>query len=136
MTSLGATNNGAPVELYTCNGSANQDWVDIGTNKLVIENLGDDKCLNDSGGATGNYVPQTMWSCSGGTNETYNTAASGPPGLIDIIFAPGGNFSACGGHPCVLSSLGNAANYAPVELYTQVANDSNQEWGWPDYVNG
>lgn len=135
ITSLGATSNGSPAELYTCNGSANQDWraIDkIGNTAVVLKNIGDGLCLNNSNGVTENYNPQTMWRCNGGANELYAIYnGSENSGLVG--FVPTDNDESCNGtdDACAISSLGNAANYARIELYT-LKPDNNQLWGFPD----
>ncbi|MEV1178038.1 ricin-type beta-trefoil lectin domain protein [Nonomuraea sp. NPDC049784] len=63
----GSAADGAPVQLYTCNGSAAQQWTRPGDGTLRA--LG--KCLDvvDRGTADGSKLQ--LWSCTGGANQQW-----------------------------------------------------------------
>ncbi|GAA1012928.1 glucosylceramidase [Acrocarpospora pleiomorpha] len=64
--------DGAPVQLYTCNGTAAQQWTRPGDGTLRA--LG--KCLDLVSHGTANGTQAQLWSCTGAPNQqwTYTTA--------------------------------------------------------------
>jgi 1-phosphatidylinositol phosphodiesterase len=61
---------GAAVDLYSCNGTAAQQWT-VNTDATVrINGL----CLDVTGGGTGSGTPVEVWTCNGGANQQWAVA--------------------------------------------------------------
>ncbi|MFF3849413.1 ricin-type beta-trefoil lectin domain protein [Streptomyces sp. NPDC002328] len=67
--------NGTPVQIYTCNKSAAQDWQIKGGSTLY--NVKADKCLDVSSNASANGTKIQLWTCNYSPAQTweYNTRA-------------------------------------------------------------
>jgi alpha-galactosidase len=61
------------MELYTCNGGANQKWTHLANGEYMLASNG--LCLNDPGYATANGTQLIIWTCVDTANERW----SGPP---------------------------------------------------------
>jgi Ricin-type beta-trefoil lectin domain len=126
ITSLGNATNGAPLELWACNGSANQSWqVTTVSGNLVFRNNATGTCINDTDGVLSDGEQMTLWQCLEGPNEQFDPIDQG--------------YAGTGGSPSILSvagtdwnltSGGDSSNGAPVELWT-MNNSNNQVWNWP-----
>src|SRR5258706_10253184 len=57
--------DGVVVQLWGCNGGANQRWTTTGAGELQVTIAGVTKCLDASGGGTANGTRLIMWSCHG-----------------------------------------------------------------------
>ncbi|MGM1064920.1 PQQ-dependent sugar dehydrogenase [Saccharothrix sp. Mg75] len=66
----GSTADGAKVQLWTCNGGANQRWTVNGTTLRAL-----DKCLDAAGTADGSLV--RLWTCNGGAAQNWAAGANG-----------------------------------------------------------
>ncbi|WP_199443504.1 PQQ-dependent sugar dehydrogenase [Umezawaea beigongshangensis] len=66
----GGSADGAKVQLWTCNGGANQRWTVAGSTLRVL-----DKCLDASGTADGSAV--RLWACHGGAGQNWAAGANG-----------------------------------------------------------
>ncbi|HEX3791650.1 MAG TPA: ricin-type beta-trefoil lectin domain protein [Pseudonocardiaceae bacterium] len=64
--------DGTPVQLYTCNGTAAQQWT-VGTDG-TLQSLG--KCMDVTGGGTANGTLVQLWTCAGNANQQW-TASNG-----------------------------------------------------------
>ena len=85
---------GVQVQLYACNGGANQQWTEIPfcfgsstycNNVAMIQNKNSGLCLNVSGGRTANFTPAIQWACDPtASNEVFKVMPSvyGPPNWI------------------------------------------------------
>jgi hypothetical protein len=62
-----STNNGAAVQLSTCNGGAGQNWTTGTSGSLVSSG----KCLDANGGSTADGTQLIIWTCHGGTNQRW-----------------------------------------------------------------
>jgi hypothetical protein len=60
--------NGTLIDLWTCNGGANQQW-EIENGTLV--NPASGKCLDDPAGNTTEGTQLDLWTCNGGTNQQW-----------------------------------------------------------------
>jgi hypothetical protein len=60
------TTNGTPVQLYTCNGAASQNWTHTGT---TFQALG--KCLDVKKGSTKNHANVQLWHCNGSGGQDW-----------------------------------------------------------------
>jgi hypothetical protein len=65
-----ATAAGTRVEIWTCNGGANQQWR-INSDGTVV-GVESGLCLDVSGGATGNGSVIDIAACSGGSNQKWS----------------------------------------------------------------
>lgn len=99
---------GADLEMYSCNGDANQTWSLVNVSGgQSIANSGDGLCVSDDGNLS-NYAQLTMQDCNGNANQTFGPDLSGGVAEFPTI-GPNGEF-------CI-SSLGNTNNNAPVQLH-------------------
>ncbi|QIY74633.1 RICIN domain-containing protein [Streptomyces sp. RLB1-33] len=72
--------NGTPVQLYTCNGSAAQEWKVYGDDRgLHLQNVNSLKCLDVSNNNPANGTKIQIWTCSGSPAQTweFNLRATG-----------------------------------------------------------
>ena len=128
MSSGGTHTGGADARLYTCNGSANQTWVNAVRNSggSLFKNLGDGWCLNNYRGRAANYNPQTLWPCDASSwmQAYYVYSSRVAPGYynIETVNASGNITGYC------LSSLGNRNNGAIVEEFACNNTYPNQAW--------
>ncbi|WP_033443064.1 PQQ-dependent sugar dehydrogenase [Saccharothrix sp. NRRL B-16314] len=66
----GSSADGAKVQLWTCNGGANQRWTMSGTTLRAL-----DKCMEAAGTADGSLV--RLWTCNGGGGQNWAAGANG-----------------------------------------------------------
>jgi hypothetical protein len=64
----GTDADGTPVQLYTCNDTASQQWV-YDTSARTLKSFG--KCLTASGGGTGNGTKLELRGCDGGADQQW-----------------------------------------------------------------
>ncbi|MCX4571873.1 RICIN domain-containing protein [Streptomyces sp. NBC_01571] len=72
--------NGTPVQLYTCNGSAAQEWKVYGDDRgLHLQNVNSQKCLDVSNNNPANGTKIQIWTCVGSPAQTweFNLRAAG-----------------------------------------------------------
>jgi hypothetical protein len=67
-----STTNGTQLEIWTCNGGANQQFTATG-GTLRTEG----KCLDAPGGATANGTIVELWTCNGGANQQFSYQSDG-----------------------------------------------------------
>lgn len=75
----GAKTNGSPVQIYTCNGKAQQQWEVYGDDKgLHLRNVNSLKCLDVSGTSAENGTKIQIWTCDSSPAQTweYNLRAA------------------------------------------------------------
>ncbi|MFD8600452.1 ricin-type beta-trefoil lectin domain protein [Kitasatospora sp. NPDC059646] len=65
-----ATTPGSPVDLWTCNGGANQQWTPQADGTLVGVQSG--LCLDDPAASTTDGTRLVVWTCNGGANQRWN----------------------------------------------------------------
>jgi alpha-galactosidase len=105
---------GTKVEIWDCNGGANQQWTPTAAGEL--RTYGGTQCLDANGAASGS--PVTLWTCNGGANQQWRL---NPDGTITgvqsglCLDVTGGNNDA------------GRANGALLELWT-CNGGSNQDW--------
>jgi hypothetical protein len=63
------TSPGTMVQLWTCNGQANQQW-QVNANGTVT-GVQSGLCLDVSGAATGNGARVQLWTCNGQSNQQW-----------------------------------------------------------------
>ncbi|MFC4133604.1 non-reducing end alpha-L-arabinofuranosidase family hydrolase [Hamadaea flava] len=66
--------NGTRVQLYDCNGQANQKWTYTASKQLTVYG---NKCLDANGAATANGTAIIIWDCNGGSNQQWNVNSNG-----------------------------------------------------------
>jgi hypothetical protein len=69
-----STANGAAVELWDCNGGANQQWTKAANGALQVYGS---KCLDVPNHATTAGTQVAIWDCNGGTNQQWTVNADG-----------------------------------------------------------
>jgi hypothetical protein len=67
------TADGTKIQLYTCNGTAAQQWTV--TPNSTVKSLG--KCLDVAGGATANGTKAQLWTCNGTGAQNWAAQADG-----------------------------------------------------------
>ncbi|WP_239158311.1 ricin-type beta-trefoil lectin domain protein [Streptomyces sp. SID13726] len=76
----GKKDNGTPVQIYTCNGSAGQKW-QISGDRLVNPNSG--KCLTVKGGASANGTAVQISTCGTGASQKWEYGTHGTSRLYN-----------------------------------------------------
>jgi hypothetical protein len=71
---FGGQANRTRVELFDCNGGANQAWTATATRELRVYGT---KCLDVDGGGTADGTPVTIFDCTGGANQQWTVNADG-----------------------------------------------------------
>jgi endo-1,4-beta-xylanase len=66
--------DGTRVQLWDCNGQANQSWTYTSSKQLQVYGS---KCLDASGQGTTNGTAVIIWSCSGQANQQWNVNSNG-----------------------------------------------------------
>jgi hypothetical protein len=69
-----STTNGTQMQLFDCNGNANQRWTATASRQLTVFG---NKCLDASGQGTTNGTPVIIWDCNGQANQQWNINANG-----------------------------------------------------------
>jgi hypothetical protein len=69
-----STANGAAVQLWDCNGGANQRWTTTSAKQLTVYG---NKCLDAYGAGTSPGTTVVIWDCHGGTNQQWTVNADG-----------------------------------------------------------
>lgn len=105
-----STTNGTQLEIYTCNGGANQSIVTSGST-LQVEG----KCIDASNNQTANGTVVDIYACNGGANQNWTYSASSGT----IVGAQSGK--------CITVQGASTANLAKLILYT-CNGGANQKW--------
>jgi hypothetical protein len=106
----GATADGSTADIFTCNGTASQNWT-LGAGGTIVGGLSG-KCLTVSGGSTANFAGVSISTCTGAADQQW-TVHNGST----IVGVPSGK---------CLSVLGaSTANGATTDIYT--CNGSGSE---------
>jgi len=103
--------NGAQVELWDCNGGANQQWTTTSANELRVYGS---SCLDAANQGTTNGTKVDIYSCSGGANQKWTLNADG------TITNPQSGL-------CLDATGAGTANGTALELWT-CNGGSNQQW--------
>ncbi|WP_198168018.1 ricin-type beta-trefoil lectin domain protein [Herbidospora yilanensis] len=105
-----STANGAAVQLYTCNGTAAQQWTRPGDG--TIRAFG--KCLDVTGQSTANGAQLQLWTCGGTANQQW-TYTSGR----DLVNPVSGK--------CVDATGNSSADGTRLQIWT-CTGAANQKW--------
>ncbi|MEU7280599.1 RICIN domain-containing protein [Streptomyces sp. NPDC045431] len=101
----GASANGTPVQIYTCNGSAGQKWLlEGGGQHQRLRGLGSQKCLEVAGGKTDNGAKIQIATCNESPAQTWEY------------------------NPRAKTALKNAATGKCVDLHTY--DNGRDAWQW------
>ncbi|GAB4000585.1 RICIN domain-containing protein [Glycomyces albus] len=72
-----STENGTQVNIWDCNGGANQRWTHTAAGELTVYSGGSTKCLDAEGAGTADGTAVIIWDCHGGTNQQWNLNGDG-----------------------------------------------------------
>jgi hypothetical protein len=106
-----ATANGTLLDIWDCNGGANQQWTYLSNGELQVYGS---KCLDVPGHATSAGTRVEIWDCNGGANQQWNLNSDGT-----VVGRESGL--------CLDVSGGGTANGTAVEIWT-CNGQSNQKW--------
>ncbi|MFH8386790.1 ricin-type beta-trefoil lectin domain protein [Kitasatospora sp. NPDC018058] len=107
-----AGTSGAAVQLWACDGSAEQLWTR--TNGTLTHN---GKCLDVTGGGTANGTPVELWDCNGGANQQWAPQ-------------PDGSLKSAQSGRCLDDPAGATADGTPLEIW-DCNGGANQRWTLP-----
>jgi hypothetical protein len=108
------TTAGTQVQIWDCNGGANQRWTRTASGELTVYSGGERRCLDAYNSGTANGTAAVIWTCNGGANQRWNLNGNGT-----ITSAQSGL--------CLDVSAYSTANGAKVHLWT-CHGGSNQQW--------
>ena len=108
------TSGGTQVDIWDCNGGANQAWTHTSSNQLQLSVGGQSFCLDANGRGTSAGTKAIIWSCNGQSNQQWNLNSNGT-----ITGVQSGL--------CLDVSGAGTANGSLVELWT-CNGGSNQQW--------
>nr|WP_240204448.1 ricin-type beta-trefoil lectin domain protein [Streptomyces actuosus] len=78
-------NNGTPVQIHTCNGTAAQKWVVYGDDSgLHVRSVGTQKCLDVRGNNAANGTKIEIWSCKNNPPQTWKFSLNGTTSLKNV----------------------------------------------------
>ncbi|MGW7587016.1 ricin-type beta-trefoil lectin domain protein [Kitasatospora sp. NPDC054768] len=104
--------SGAAVQLWACDGSAQQVWTR--SNGTLTHN---GKCLDVTGGATVNGSPVELWDCTGGANQQWTPQ-------------PDGTLKSTQSGRCLDDPAAATADGTPLEIW-DCNGGANQRWTLP-----
>jgi ricin-type beta-trefoil lectin protein/putative Ig domain-containing protein len=97
------TTNGSKIQLWSCNGGANEEWA-IAGQYGELYNPVSGKCLEDPGSSTKNGTQLDIWTCNLGNNQNWLLPASPFDSAISSM--------------CINDAGNSAANGAKIISYT------------------
>nr|WP_251512525.1 ricin-type beta-trefoil lectin domain protein [Actinacidiphila bryophytorum] len=105
---------GTQVQIYDCNGQANQSWTRTSSGQLTVVSGGAQLCLDAYNNQTTAGTKVETWSCNGGANQQWSVNSNGT-----VTSTQSGL--------CLDVTGASTANGALVELWT-CNGGSNQQW--------
>ncbi|MEU4744958.1 arabinofuranosidase catalytic domain-containing protein [Actinosynnema sp. NPDC023658] len=108
------TTPGAQLQIWDCNGGANQLWTRTGAGALTVYSGSNLRCADASGQGTSNGTPVVIWNCNSQSNQQWRFNADGT-----ITSAQSGL--------CLDVAGSGTANATKVQLWT-CTGASNQRW--------
>ena len=108
------TTSGTQVQIYDCNGQANQSFTHDSTGELSVTDGGTTDCLDANNKGTSNGTKVIIWPCNGQTNQQWTVNSNGT-----ITGVQSGL--------CLDVTGASTADGALVELWT-CNGQSNQQW--------
>jgi len=109
-----ATATGTRLNIWDCNGQANQQWTYTSAQELTVYSGGTLRCLDASGAGTANGTPVIIWTCHGGANQKWNRNSDGTIRNVQSGL-------------CVEVSGSGTANGSQVQLWS-CSGGNNQRW--------
>ncbi len=109
-----ATATGTRLNIWDCNGQANQQWTYTSAQELTVYSGGSVRCLDASGAGTANGTPVIIWTCHGGANQKWNRNSDGTIRNVQSGL-------------CVEVSGSGTANGSQVQLWS-CTGGANQRW--------
>jgi hypothetical protein len=106
-----ATTNGTLLQIWDCNGGANQQWTALSNGELQVYG---NKCLDVPNHATAAGTRVEIWDCNGGANQQWTLHTNGT-----VVGRESGL--------CLDVTGAGTANGTAVELWT-CNGGSNQQW--------
>lgn len=106
-----ATSNGTLLQIYDCNGGANQQWAYLSNGELQVYGS---KCLDVPNHATSAGTRVEIWDCNGGANQQWNLNSDGT-----VVGRESGL--------CLDVTGAGTANGTAVQIWT-CNGGSNQKW--------
>jgi alpha-L-fucosidase len=110
----GSTTPGSQVQIWDCNGAANQGWTHTSGNQLTVFSGSSQLCLDAYGQGTTSGTKVVTWSCNGQANQQWRVNSDGT-----ITGVQSGL--------CLDVTGAGTANGTPVELWS-CNGQSNQQW--------
>lgn len=112
-----STADGARIQLYDCNRSKAQTWINEPQSNSRIRGLGGTKCLDISGGVIQSGTKVQSYRCNGSSAQKWTVRADG-------TIRPTANTSLC------LDAVnGGTANGTRIQLYKCTSGNTAQQWG-------
>ncbi|MFI0723567.1 endo-1,4-beta-xylanase [Streptomyces sp. NPDC021224] len=105
---------GTQVQIWDCNGQANQAWTRTSSNQLTVVTGGTQMCLDAYDNQTSPGTKVETWPCNGGANQQWSVNSNGT-----VTGTQSGL--------CLDVTAASTANGAPAELWT-CNGGSNQQW--------
>lgn len=102
---------GTQVELWDCNGGANQQWTSTAAGELRVYG---NSCLDANGQGTTPGTKAIIWSCTGGANQKWTLKSDGT-----IVGTPSG---------LCLDAIGNGTGNGTLIDLATCTGGSNQKW--------
>ncbi|HEU5427210.1 MAG TPA: arabinofuranosidase catalytic domain-containing protein [Actinocrinis sp.] len=109
-----STTAGTQMQIWSCNGGANQIWTHTASNQLTVYSGSSLMCLDASGQGTTNGTKAIIWSCNGQTNQQWTLNANGTVTGVQSGL-------------CLDVSGGGSTDGTLVQLWT-CNGQSNQQW--------
>lgn len=109
-----STTPGTQLQIWDCNGGANQTWTRTSGSQLTVYSGSSQMCLDDYGSGTANGTKADIWGCTGASNQQWNINSNGT-----ITSASSGL--------CLDVNGGATADGTLVQLWS-CDGGSNQQW--------
>ncbi|MFB9682324.1 lectin [Streptosporangium vulgare] len=103
--------NGAQVQIWDCNGQANQQWATTGASELRVYG---NKCLDVANQSTANGAAVQIWDCNGQNNQKWRLNSDG-------------TITAVGANKCLDVPNSATANGTKLSIWT-CNGGANQRW--------
>jgi alpha-galactosidase len=72
-----STTSGTQLQIWDCNGGANQIWTHTASNQLTVYSGSSQMCLDAYGGGTANGTKVVTWPCNGASNQQWTLNSNG-----------------------------------------------------------
>jgi hypothetical protein len=109
-----STAPGTQLQIWDCNGGANQTWTHSSSNQLTVYSGGSQLCLDALNNQTAAGTKVQTWTCNGGVNQQWSINSNGTVTGVQSGL-------------CLDVAGASTADGAPVQLWT-CNGGSNQQW--------